>query len=184
MTGDQVTIASPSIAGAQPDVTRFILNSDDLTRSTYLRLHGYVRGVSINRQTGEFETNWVQNKELAYNPKFINWIDSKLDQTVNKNQLLSYYCDPREMNKEALYMVLAFIDELYLKLKEFGITDTGEYTALINMYSNITAQVVRHALGGGTKDFLGKTTSETTTKVSQDIREQNQKGIIPTILGR
>lgn len=171
MAGDNVTISSSPIGSSQPDLSKYLLSSDAQLAENYYRLHGYVKTIQKNGSIG-----WDRKEELAFNPACISFMDSKLVEIMSKEQKLSRYNSIQEMNKEGLTMVLMFVDELYLKLKEFEITNTDDYLFLKNMYSNLTSQAVRHALFQKDSNLLSSTTSETTSKIQQNITEQSRKG--------
>lgn len=180
MAGDNVTISSPSIGGAQPGLSQYILDSSPQLVQIYFRLLGYERHVN---EKGDFV--WRISKDgLAYNQKCISWLDSKLSQILDKDQKLSRYNSIAEMNREGSLMVRAFIRELNLQLKDFEITKTERMEVLVHLYADTMAQMIRHPLYQNTKDFLGKATSESTVNSRQQITEQTQKqSVLGGLLG-
>lgn len=174
MTGESVTIASPSIGAQNTDLSKFILNSDDTLQENYYRLHGYYKAI-VDQGDGKSVIIWKQNKSQAFNSQCISFIDAKLSQLINKDQKLTNYLTSAEMNKEAFTMVLSFIDELYLQSRDFECNTPEKFKVLVSLYSNFVSQILRQALYDGHRQFLSKTTNETTQKIQQSITEQTQK---------
>lgn len=180
--GDNVTISPSSIGASNAEGMRYILDSSEQLQEAYYRMHGYMKALE-KAPNGSVVVVWKPDKTISYNPACCNWMDAKLSQILNKNQFLSRYNTAEEMNKEGFVMVLAFQKELFFKLKQFEISKVDDYIFLKNFYSDFVSQAIRHALYQSDKDFLGKTTSETTMRSQQDIREQTAKGGITGILG-
>lgn len=170
MAGDNVTVAQGPI-GAQADTTKYILDNTDYMKEIRLRMEGY---------SWEFDSkknSWglALHKERAFPPNAVAWMEKKLNEILTKNQFLSRYNTESEMNREAEHMALSFMTELALSLKDIEITKPEQIEYMRNQYSNLLAQAIRHALYESDKDFLGKTTNETTSKIQQVITEQQQK---------
>ena len=172
---NNVTIQASSIGAGQADLSKYILNSDEVLQENYYRLHGYIKTIKPGSD-GKATIIWEKKEDMAYSDECISFMDSKLAQILSKDQKLSNYNTELEMNKEGWVMVESFIWELALQLKEFDITQPEKFKVLVKIYSNILSQAIRHPLYQGDKDFLSKTTSETTTKIQQDQSIREQRG--------
>lgn len=172
------TIVTGSIGSSSPELSRFILDSDDVLESTMRRLQGFARETQPD---GTWKYGFVSKNR--YNKACLSWMRGKLEEIMDKNMYLSNITTEEMMYREARFIVVGFLDELYYNAKDFDLT-IEKFEELRHLYSNRLHQVIRRPLNEGDKRFLKETTQESTQRLQQTISEQQvKKGIMGRLFG-
>lgn len=160
------------IGSQSPELSRYILDPEDLINEILFNLQGYLRVYSSN---GKDFTILKPDDSGArvYNTQVIAWVRLKLKVILNKNLYLSRYNTEEDMIDEARSMYIAYAGELFERSGVFEL-DPEDIENLCQLYLNLLIPAIRRALYQSDKDFLTKTTSETTQRIQQDI-EQSRK---------
>lgn len=156
-----------NMGSAQPALSQFMLNSDEILEEHMLRLQGKVR---VTNPDGTIGTRKV-GKE--YSEQTIAWMRGKLLEILNKHMFLSNL-KREEMLKEARIMMLIFWDELWFRSCEFEL-ELNDRRELLTLYSNTIAYAVRAPLDEGIRKTLTSTSSESTQRVQQTLTESSEK---------
>lgn len=172
------TVLTGSIGSTSPELSRYILDSDEILEDAMRHLEGFARQTNNDGSPA----GYVRMSDRAYNKRCLTWMRSKLQQILNKNMYLSSL-NSDEMYSEARFMICGFLNELYFNSKEFDLT-VERYEELRHLYSNYLHQAIRRPLNESDKRFLKETTTESTQRLQQTISEQQvKKGIVGKLFG-
>lgn len=173
--GEQI-ITGP-IGATQPELSRYILDNEELIEEAILNLQGYVK---ITNDKGEEVIKKIKDRE--YNYECISWMKAKLRAVLNKNTFLSQL-DERDMYRVAGFMSKGFRIELFMNAKDFALPP-NKAIELHNMYNDFLDLAIRRALNESDKRFFKETHSETTQRLDQRVTEsQEKKGFMSRLLG-
>lgn len=168
---------SSSIGAGSSELSRFILNSDDLINDIILYMQGFAL---IAADNGELVLQKLQAQDnfIIYKPMAVTWMRKKLQEVLNKNFYLSQLTEI-EMYKEAGIISENFKEEAFINMDDLFTekVETKQYNGLCNTFDNFLSQSIRRALNESDKTFLGKTTSESTQKLQQFNSSDQNKGL-------
>lgn len=161
-------IPTGSIGANAPELSRYILDNDEIINEAVKSLQGYVKLID---KSGEEYLKYVEGR--AYNDQCVAWMRNKLRTVLNKNTFLSQL-DVNDMYRVASFMAAGFRKEIFLSAKEFGV-DSSKMVELHNMYNDYLDLAIRRALNESDKRFFQNTHSEAVQKVHQTIDEREEK---------
>jgi len=172
MVGDTIVTQS-SIGASQPGVTQYVLNAEEIILECTRELEGYVR---VTKPNGRFEYKLLEDKEhqVTYPTFVIAWMQSKLRGVMNKNTYLSYVADGTDLQALQWEIQCMFLFELFARWQEFDLNEK-KFMQLCEMHMNALYFATQQILGGGVRNFLAKSTSESTSNVNQKLTEQQEK---------
>jgi len=162
---DQIQFGS--IGASNAELSRYILDGEDLVNELIQALAGYA---VVKNEEGEEKLVKVRD---GYRDNVLLWMRKKMREVLNKNMYLSQL-SVSDMYREARYFAINFVTELFYYAKDFDI-NSEQFEELKNSYYNFLSVSIRRALFESDKKFLGMTTSETTQNVHQNISEQSEK---------
>lgn len=162
------------IAAANPTLSRWMLDTQDIIEMAMLELQGYAVYFTENGMVKEKIVS-DDDPNYRYSKKCLLFVRGKLNEIMGKHAFLSNFKNEDEMYRTAQEMSLNFIVELNVSAKEFEITPE-QLIRLVGKHNNYLDYAIRRALNKGEKDFLQKTISETVQNIKQDVRESQEKG--------
>lgn len=176
IAGDTI-VSQGSIGASQPGVTQYVLNAEEIILECTRELEGYVR---VTKPNGRFEYLKLKDDEhtVTYPQFVIAWMQGKLRGVMNKNTYLSYIETGLELSEMQWEIQRMFLFELFSRWHEFDLNEK-KFMQLSEMHMNALYFATQQILGGGVRNFLAKSTSESTSNVNQKLIEsQEKKGIM------
>lgn len=171
------------IGSAQPEFSRYILDMTQDLEDTMLRLQGFSKVSYVDTAEGKLKNRMIKVSDSAFSEESIVWMRGKLHEILHKGMLLSSL-DDQEMYQEGRYISLGFIEELYHKSKKFNLS-LDQYEELCQTHRNFLCTALRAGKRAGYRGFLRDTTSETNTRLIQNVTQDQQKrGLLSGLFGR
>lgn len=179
---ENVTLVSPSIGASNSELSRYILDNEEIIDEIMERLQGIV---AVRDADGTRRV--IKIKDRAYSDKCLAWFKGKMREILNKNMALSFLDEP-SMYREAQYIIVSFHEELWLSwrtyLSENESIAVDQYKELTSMYCNYLSESIRHPLQKGIRDLISHTTTESRQNIVQTVSEQQErKGFLGGLLG-
>jgi hypothetical protein len=162
-----------SIGSTSPEFATFILECEKEIIKTTAEMQGWV--LLIDEDTGKAVTRRLdEDDRLGFSLKCISWHQSKLRGILNKNTILSTIMTEQRCDELIFSVCKLYSMELLEKWKEFEIDET-KFSFLNESHYKFCHFAFYRAFNKGDREFLSKTTSETTSRVDQRISEQQEK---------
>lgn len=156
-----------SIGSTSPELSRFMLDSQEILEEYMLLLEGKVK---LSDADGGFS---VKSVGKPFASEVCGWMREKLLQVLNKHVYLSNL-NQGEMYREGRIMSMMFWDELWCRSCEFNLSPS-DMRQLLTMYTNSVSAAIRAPLDQGMRKTIRDTTSETTQRVEQRMTESTEK---------
>ena len=171
MGADNVTMQSPSIGAGNTELSRRILESDDILQNLLMRLQG--KYIVINDK-GQPEYKVLE--ERKFKGQCQAWVIGKVEEIFNKNVALANYSE-KEMESEAKAMCDDFVIGAWLYWRKFFDKEIGveQYYEICAMYRNFVVPGLRMPLNQGIRKLLSETSSEARQSITQSITEEQTK---------
>jgi len=170
--GDGVTINPGSIGSSNPELSRYILDCQELMDSIMFRLQG---NVLLKNPDGSSRIVHLQDRQ--YSNEAVAWMRGKMEENLNKVVFLSTYQTPAEMLKEGSFIRRGFRKELWFFWKDFKLSNE-QYKELNELHRNFVCAAIRIPLHGGHKKFLMETTNQSTSIVTQNLNDNQNRGLL------
>ena len=171
---------SPSIGAGSPELSQYMLSSEEIIIEITRELEGWVKETSPD---GNIHYKKLTTPEITYSPECISWVQSKIRQYLNKNTYLARINSEEEMLDLQWSIQKAYLKELLCRWRDFELNEK-KFLQLSSLHMNFVDFSLRRALYGGTGDLLSKTTSETTQRLDQKVTETNEKKGLFGLFGR
>lgn len=180
------TITMPgSIGASSPGLAEKILNAEAEIAKIGLELQGY--HICLVKGTLEYTLvtkNADELKQIAHTTLCTAWFQGELRALFSKNTYLSKVNSDVEMYQMMWSTAHSFLDELFMRRREFELSDK-KFAQLCRLYAGYLDFAYRQPLGGGIRNFLNTSTSESFTRNESKISEEQQKGgILSGLMGR
>ncbi len=168
--GEGVSINPGSIGASNPELSRYILDCQELMDSIMFRLQG---NVLLKNPDGS--SRIVHLEDRKYSNEAIAWMRGKIEENLNKVVFLSTYQTTGEMLREGYFIRQGFRTELWYFWKEFKLSNE-QYKELNELHRNFVCVAIRIPLFSGHKNFLRDTTNQSTSIVTQNLNDNQNRG--------
>lgn len=180
-----VTVMPGSMGSSSPELSRYILDNEEIIDEIMERLMGRV---SIKLPDGSKLELRDRDAKRDYKDATFVWIKGKMREVLNKNMSLSKL-NAEQSYEMAKWMAVNFCEELWLGWGQYLSDDqtlaVSQYKELTSLYANFLDEIIRHPLEGGIRAMLTTTTAETSANVRQVTTETSEKkGLLGGLLGK
>lgn len=163
-----VSSGAGSIGAVAPELSKYILSDEDYIDAVIEKLNGIYSVYEV--RSGKLYKTVKYDSDRAFPQPAIIWFERKLRNLLNKGTYLSQFSRD-DFLLEARSIALSFAEELYINSDELNITPE-QFRELANLYVNSLSFAIRRAVGESEKNFLSRTSAESTQIVKTSVEDK------------